>query len=180
MYSALNRINALAAFTLSTLTVLTFLCYASTAFNDSSRPATINAATVVLKNVPDYVVSREKNDLGVLRFDLNADLTPVFNWNVKQLFVYLVAEYASEKNNINQVVLWDHIMRHDVDSPVLKLKNENLKYYFWDDGHGLLGNKNVTLKLEWNIIPNAGQLPLWSSTGSFKLAFPDKYSSVHQ
>ena len=33
------------------------------------------------------------------------------------------------------------------------------RYYFWDDGNGLLAHKNVTMTLSWNIIPNAGNLP---------------------
>ena len=53
--------------------------------------------------MPDYGVSGDKNDLGVLRFDLSADMSPVFNWNVKQLFVYLIAEYTSKKHEVNQV-----------------------------------------------------------------------------
>lgn len=178
MYSALNRLNALSAFSLSTLTVLTFLCYASTVFKDCSRPVSIGAGNIILRNVPDYAVSREKNDLGVLRFDLNVDLSPVFNWNVKQLFVYLIAEYTTKNNEVNQVFLWDHIIMRDERS-VLNLRNENLKYYFWDEGNGLIGNNNVTLKLAWNVIPNAGQLPLWSGEGSHRLTFPDKYAHVH-
>lgn len=55
------------------------------------------------KNVQENVMSREMNDLGVLRFDIHADLSNVFNWNVQQLFIYLVAEYTSKKNDINQV-----------------------------------------------------------------------------
>ncbi len=35
------------------------------------------------------------------------------------------------------------------------------RYYFWDDGNGLLGHKNVTMTLSWNVIPNAGNLPRW-------------------
>ena len=35
----------------------------------------------------------------------------------------------------------------------------NTKYYFWDDGNGLVSHKNVTMTLSWNIIPNAGNLP---------------------
>jgi hypothetical protein len=27
-----------------------------------------------------------------------ADLSPAFNWNIKQLFVFLVAEYKTSKN----------------------------------------------------------------------------------
>lgn len=55
------------------------------------------------KNVPEYAVSREKNDLGALRFDMTSDLTPLFNWNTKQLFLYLVAEYETQNNKVNQV-----------------------------------------------------------------------------
>ena len=43
---------------------------------------------------------REKNDLGFLTFDLQADLTPLFNWNVKQLFLYLTAEYSTPSNEV--------------------------------------------------------------------------------
>lgn len=55
--------------------------------------------------MPEYAVSREKNDLGALRFDLNTDLTPLFNWNTKQLFLYLTAEYQTQNNKVNQVSL---------------------------------------------------------------------------
>ena len=58
---------------------------------------------VVVKHVSDYSASREKNDLGFLTFDLEADLTPLFNWNVKQLFLYLSAEYETPRNAVNQV-----------------------------------------------------------------------------
>ena len=50
------------------------------------------------KNVPDYSASKEKNDLGFITFDLEAELTPLFNWNVKQLFLYLTAEYTTATN----------------------------------------------------------------------------------
>ncbi len=43
---------------------------------------------------------KKKNDLGFFNFDLETDLTPLFNWNVKQLFLYLTAEYET-KNNVN-------------------------------------------------------------------------------
>ena len=81
--------------------------------------------------------SREKNDLGFLTFDLNADLTPLFNWNVKQLFLYLTAEYETPKNKVNQVVLWDKIIQRG-ENAVLDYRSMNTKYYFWDDGNGLL------------------------------------------
>ena len=151
------------------------------------------------KNVPDYSARKEKQDLGYITFDLEADLTPLFNWNAKQLFVFLTAEYETQDNKLNQVshiwfvmifvnglfwcvsclkvVLWDKIIRRGQYAE-LNLKNMNTNYYFWDDGNGLKGNTNVTLTLNWNIIPNAGTMPLKRATGSHSFSFPSEYTNV--
>lgn len=177
MYMIFTRVNAIFAYTLSVSACLTFCCFLSTAFIDYRANATLNTVKVVVKNVPDYSASREKNDLGYLTFDLQTDLTPLFNWNVKQLFLYLTAEYQTDNNDFNQVVLWDKIVLRG-DNAVLDFKNMNSKYYFWDDGNGLRGNKNVTLTLSWNIIPNAGLLPSVSALGSHTFAFPSEYTTL--
>jgi len=54
--------------------------------------------------VPDYSALNERQDLGYIMFDLQADLTPLFNWNAKQLFVFLTAEYETTDNKLNQVI----------------------------------------------------------------------------
>lgn len=53
--------------------------------------------------MPDYSAQKEKQDLGTLMFDLQADLNPLFNWNAKQLFIFLTAEYETADNKLNQV-----------------------------------------------------------------------------
>jgi hypothetical protein len=40
------------------------------------------------------------------------------------------------------------------------------------------GNKNVTLRLYWNVIPNAGYLHLSGGRGQLSLNFPTHYSSA--
>ncbi|XP_075234590.1 signal peptidase complex subunit Spase22-23 [Lycorma delicatula] len=177
MHSVLSRGNAILAYTLSVLTGLTFVCFISTVFIDYRTTATMNTVKVVVKNVPDYSASREKNDLGFLTFDLQTDLTHLFNWNVKQLFLYLTAEYSTPKNVLNQVVLWDKIILRG-ENAVLDFKNMNTKYYFWDDGNGLKGNNNVTLSLSWNIIPNAGFLPSIFAIGKHVFQFPNEYTQA--
>ncbi|CAB4062084.1 SPCS3 [Lepeophtheirus salmonis] len=176
MHTVLSRANALGAYTMTVLTVLTFFCFVSTFFLDYSAPSDIKTVKVVVKHVPDYSAAREKNDLGFLTFDLHADLNPLFNWNVKQLFLYLTAEYSTPNNQINQVVLWDKIIKRGQNA-ILDYRSMNAKYYFWDDGNGLKGHQNVTLTLAWNVIPNAGSLPRIASTGSHSFKFPDKYTS---
>ncbi|XP_078043631.1 signal peptidase complex subunit Spase22-23 [Augochlora pura] len=177
MHSLFTRGNAIAAYALSVLACVTFCCFLSTVFIDYRAYATLNTVKVVVKNVPDYSASREKNDLGYLTFDLQTDLTPLFNWNVKQLFLYLTAEYRTENNDFNQVILWDKIVLRG-DKAALDFKNMNTKYYFWDDGNGLRGNKNVTLTLSWNIIPNAGLLPSVNAFGFHTFEFPSEYTSL--
>uniref|UniRef100_A0A1W7R9K2 Signal peptidase complex subunit 3 n=1 Tax=Hadrurus spadix TaxID=141984 RepID=A0A1W7R9K2_9SCOR len=176
MNTVLSRANAIFAFTLSVLAGLTFICFLSTAFNGYQAKVLVRADKAVVKNVPDYSASREKNDLGFVTFDLQTDLSELFNWNVKQLFLYLTAEYITENNVLNQVVLWDKIIQRG-ENAVLDYKKLNTKYYFWDDGNGLKGNKNVTLTLSWNIIPNAGSLPNIVGTGSHSYSFPAEYTT---
>lgn len=122
------------------------------------------------------VPHEKKNDLGFVVFDMQADLSGIFNWNVKQLFLYLTAEYETKDHVLNQVVIWDKIIKRGENS-MLDYRSSNTKYYFWDYGNGLKGNNNVTLTLSWNVIPNAGTLPKIRGDGSHKFRFPNEYST---
>ena len=57
-----------------------------------------------------------------------ADLTPLFHWNTKQLFLYLQAEYVDAKGVKNEVVIWDRII-HSKERANLSLTGRN-KYVF--------------------------------------------------
>ena len=176
MNTILSRANAIFAFSLSVLAVLTFLCFLSTACNEYRADVSVSTVKAVVKSVRDFSASRGKNDLGFVTFDLQADLSKLFNWNVKQLFLYLTAEYVTENNVVNQVVLWDKIIRRG-ENATLNYNKTNTKYYFWDDGNGLRANKNVTLYLSWNIIPNAGSLPNINGDGIHVFKFPEEYTT---
>lgn len=111
------------------------------------------------KHMTEFSNAKKKNDLGFLNFDLEADLEYLFNWNVKQLFLYLTLEYETPTNvsfiicclgslhlnsfvsislqKLNQVVIWDKIILKG-ESYRLSMRNAKPKYYFWDDGKNLL------------------------------------------
>lgn len=90
-------------------------------------------------------------------FDLETDLTKLFNWNTKQIFIYLTAEYNNTKNNvINEVTFWDKIIT-SVDDANLDLKKVKSKYSVWDPSENLSG-KDLRFKLNWNIQPWVGPL----------------------
>ncbi|XP_063050553.1 signal peptidase complex subunit 3-like [Engraulis encrasicolus] len=176
MNTLLSRANSLFAFSLSVMAALTFGCFVSTTFKDRSIPVDIRVSKVMLKNVDDFTGPRERSDLSFLVFDVSADLRPIFDWNVKQLFLYLSAEYATKNNALNQVVLWDKIVLRGGETK-LKLRESKPEYLFFDDGNGLRSNKNITLTLSWNVVPNAGILPLVMGSGHVSIPFPDSYDT---
>uniref|UniRef100_A0A8C3FE09 Signal peptidase complex subunit 3 n=1 Tax=Chrysemys picta bellii TaxID=8478 RepID=A0A8C3FE09_CHRPI len=175
MNTVLSRANSLFAFSLSVMAALTFGCFITTAFKERSVPVRIAVSRVMLKNVEDFTGPRER--IGI-PFSLTCShLQTIFDWNVKQLFLYLSAEYSTKNNALNQVVLWDKIILRG-DSPKLLLKDMKSKYFFFDDGNGLKGNRNVTLTLSWNVVPNAGILPLVTGSGHVSVPFPDTYETA--
>lgn len=96
------------------------------------------------------------HEQATLRLSIDADLSTVFNWNVKQLFVYITAEYQTPANKVNQVVVWDHIVTGKEHAQIHSTSIVN-KYSLTDQGYGLRGN-DITLVLHWNTIPITGLL----------------------
>lgn len=64
----------------------------------------------VVKGRPHYY-SPKKEEYAHIKFDLDADFTSLFNWNTKQLFVWVVATYPSpDGSSLSQAVIWDTII----------------------------------------------------------------------
>lgn len=98
-------------------------------------------------------------DRALLSFDLHVDLRPAFHWNIKQLFVYVVASYQTETNPSNKVVLWDKIVEA-IDPPEAKVLREDnvfVEYALVDYTDELRG-KEVELQLMWDFMPLTGML----------------------
>jgi len=176
MHSFLSRLNTLFAFTLTVLAVLTIGVFLSTYFEKYHGSVDIGVNKPIVKHMTDFSANRKKNDLGVLQLNLDMNIDSLFDWNVKQLFLYLIAEYVTPANSLNQVVLWDKIIRRGENARI-NLRDIATKYYFWDDGEHLRSN-NVTLSLGWNIISNAGRLPHIRANGSTSFVFPDQYTTT--
>lgn len=145
----------------------------TTAFNTNAANITVRTSDHIVKSA--FTPYGARADRGFFSLGLKADLEQIFNWNVKQLFLYITAEYESENNKLNQVVIWDKIIPRGAKSN-LDLKTIKIKYPFFDDGQTLKGKDNVTLTLSWNVIPNAGLLPRIVGTGNTVISFPNEYT----
>ncbi|KAJ6155474.1 hypothetical protein N7470_006040 [Penicillium chermesinum] len=132
MHSALNRVQAVFGF----FTTVALVVAAAAAFvsdhlspnyPEPSQPhlqrgtwyCTFTGAvpeyTPAVKGRPHYY-STKREEYAQFRFDLDADLTPLFNWNTKQVFVYVYATYSSSDNpntrlRDSEAIIWDTIIQ---------------------------------------------------------------------
>ena len=119
----------------------------------------------------------KKQELAFVNFNVTADLTPLFHWNTKQLFLYLEAEYTNTQGVKNEVVIWDRIVRRKQDA-VINVEGKN-KYMFRE----LSGKfKNVApahYSLKYNIMPYVGALTYGEAARTVEeVAFPAAKSQI--
>ncbi|KAI8053906.1 signal peptidase 22kDa subunit [Syncephalis plumigaleata] len=121
MYSLLQRLGAVTA-------------TATTGW--LSLPHLAPTASIAVNNIqvfhgsydPYYSDGGDARDHVFTEIDLDADLTPLFSWNTKQLYVNLVAEYDSKSHAIT---VWDTLVL-SVEEAKLKLRRQTQKYSFTD------------------------------------------------
>mmetsp|Transcript_47124 Transcript_47124/g.86465 ORF Transcript_47124/g.86465 Transcript_47124/m.86465 type:complete len:190 (-) Transcript_47124:57-626(-) len=93
-------------------------------------------------------------DQSTLSFHLDHNLTSEFNWNMNQLFVYLVATYNDTKNKRNEVTIWDRIVRNEEDA-WLSAKKLRVEYPLRDQFTDLRG-QDIRLHLRYRTMPITG------------------------
>ncbi|EMD92386.1 hypothetical protein COCC4DRAFT_57941 [Bipolaris maydis ATCC 48331] len=112
MHSTLVRLqNAFGFFTTVAFTVATVIALSSL-ITPQNPTASISLRNVqVVKGRPHYY-SPKREEYAHIKFDLDADLTSLFNWNTKQLFVYLKAVYPSTRAGEppSEAIIWDAII----------------------------------------------------------------------
>ncbi|PQE23838.1 signal peptidase subunit protein [Rutstroemia sp. NJR-2017a BBW] len=188
MHSSLVRLQNVFGF----FTSVMFVVAALIACTDVIAPRT-PAAEVVVKDVqvvkgrPHYYSTR-KEEYAHIRFSLTADLSSLFNWNTKQVFVYVSASWPSNSSTPeirdNEAVIWDTIITNpsadhlqnigpaamkkltrelkgrgvDRKRGILKLKNQKAKYQITQPGGKLAETEGVVLNVHYNVQPWVGLL----------------------
>lgn len=120
MHSSLVRIQNTFGF----FTTVAFVVAAFIALSDFVAPRTPVVRSLkttnlqVVRGRPHYYSSK-KEEYAIIKFSLDADLSSLFTWNTKQLFVYITAEWPSttpsgasiaSNATANQAVIWDSII----------------------------------------------------------------------
>ncbi|KAI9880927.1 MAG: hypothetical protein M1830_009995 [Pleopsidium flavum] len=121
MHSSLVRAQNVFGFFTTVAFCVGALIAVSVIISPQDPSASIESRNVqVVRGRPHYY-SQKKEEYAHIRFDLDADFSSLFNWNTKQLFVYVLASYPSlsPTTPASQSIIWDTII------PSTALSNPN-------------------------------------------------------
>ena len=161
MYSLTGRLNTIAFNTLLVLGVLAGLnylsCYPFSFLGGYDKRRPLITKPFEIKEFDSFVKDNYINEDALsFKFDFEADLKPLINWNTNLIFAYILCEYNTTKRVVNQVTIWDQRISRSPDSKyVISLKNEFPEYYL-TDVNKLLRDQDVTCYLNWEQMPVAG------------------------
>lgn len=174
MYSINNRVSTVInqALTFGILVVAIIVStswyqlYTANAFNSVSLIDNIKPSFAVRTSRYFGSTNNKPKQNAKITFDLDVDLSSLFNWNTKQVFVYLTAEYNGTKRKSikNTVTFWDKIILSRENS-IISLSDEKGKYNVWDLEEKIQ-SRDMEFKLQWNIQPWVGPLLYGETVGS--------------
>lgn len=161
--------NAVTVYGLTILGNMAILCALTSIWLEgTAREVSLKALSIQRFTPLRHPIYAERVDM---TFSLKADVRHLFHWNVKQMYVYVVAEYVTDSHDINQVVVWDKIVRTDCkeikashrhldawcpDDPRLLKGHELYNKYHLLHPHKQLRANAVKLSLHYDIMPLVG------------------------
>ncbi|KAI5793208.1 signal peptidase 22kDa subunit [Geopyxis carbonaria] len=151
------------AFLVGLLTALSVVLYPTSA---TTARVHVDSAKVV-KGRPQHYAAKSQ-EYAFLTLSLDADLTPLFNWNTKQVFTWISLTYGADPtlsatkrrkaHTDNEAIVWDAIITRK-EAAKLHLNKVRAKYNL-NDISGAWGKegRNATLRVGWNVQPHVGAL----------------------
>ncbi|KAI0047907.1 signal peptidase 22 kDa subunit [Auriscalpium vulgare] len=156
MHTVYSRINNVSATLSTSLMVLLAAIACSSLLFTADPKGTLDVTSVKIFNGDSRRYSHRRGEYAFVNFNITADLSPLFNWNTKQLFLYLQAEYTNAQGVQNEVVIWDRIVRRK-DDAVLKVVGKN-KYTFREYSSKFKDVPPARYSLKYNLMPYVGLL----------------------
>ncbi|PCH35854.1 signal peptidase subunit [Wolfiporia cocos MD-104 SS10] len=156
MHSLYSRFNNATAFLSSCLmALLAAIALSSFLFTaDPKGDIAIGSIQVLPGNARRYANKRQ--EFAFVNFNVTADLTSLFNWNTKQLFLYVSAEYTNQQGVANEVVIWDQIVHREEDARI-SVAGRN-KYHFRELSASFRDVSPAFYTLKYNVMPYVGVL----------------------
>ncbi|ORY54080.1 signal peptidase 22kDa subunit [Leucosporidium creatinivorum] len=179
MHTSFQRLNNISA--LATTVIITLLSLVS--LTTFLIPANLDPGSLkvdhlnVLLGRSNYDRSAKAREFAFVKYDLVADMSPLFNWNTKQVFVYLVADYSTPKYPENRVVVWDRIIRGSKFAKI-NIADGKQKYEFKEITDSFK-DVSATFSLHYQVQPWVGALTGGEVVRTEAIKLPPAQRRVH-
>ncbi|EAN31460.1 Signal peptidase subunit family protein [Theileria parva strain Muguga] len=101
----------------------------------------------------ELTLDKYKVDRALLELSMGYDLRGVFDWSTHVVFLYVTANYVTNRHERSEVVIFDKIInKSEAYQPST---NVFAKYFLYDFGRSLR-NRQVSLKFFYEIVPIGG------------------------
>ncbi|WFD00763.1 hypothetical protein MYAM1_003515 [Malassezia yamatoensis] len=145
----LQRVNVVTAFITSVTSILLLaVSISSVSFPTPKCHIDVNSLDISHGD-------RRTQDFLETSMDLEMDISPLFTWNTKQVFLSVIGSYASPSRPENEVVFWDRILSSKRQSHV-RLSNLRNKYGFRETSRTFQNITSVEFSVHWNVMPFVG------------------------
>ncbi|KAI9502788.1 Signal peptidase complex subunit [Coemansia spiralis] len=158
MYNILQRLGGITSFAMSTLMALIVVISLTTPLlpSNPTHEVTLHSVqTTTGRMVDPFDRTSRSAEYARLTFDVDADLSSMFNWNTKLLFAFITADFVSPGFDTNRVVIWDRIIRSKRQAK-LRLRKHHNKYLLRNYAMSFRGVEAANLTLHINPVPYLG------------------------
>ncbi|KAH9931175.1 signal peptidase subunit [Epithele typhae] len=172
VYSRINNVSAMVS--TCVMVLLGAISLSSFLFTADPKGAIgVSSIKVFPGNARRY--ANKHQDFSFVNFNITADLSPLFNWNTKQLFLYVSAEYEGTKGTKNEVVIWDSIVRKKEDAMLQSFEGKN-KYAFRELSASFKHAAPAHYTLKYNVMPYVGVLTYGEAARTEEpVSFPESH-----
>ncbi|KAG9316851.1 signal peptidase 22 kDa subunit [Chiua virens] len=176
MHNVYARVNGLSSLWSTCIMVLLGAIALSSFVFTANPTGKIDVASLKVYNAKARRYPFKQEEIGFVKFNITADLRPLFHWNTKQLFVYLEAEYTNAQGVNNTVVLWDRIVRRREDANI-GLSSRN-KYKFRELSQSFKNVSPTEFVLKYNLMPYVGLLTYGEAARTTGFEMPEALDAV--
>ncbi|KAJ8583316.1 signal peptidase 22 kDa subunit [Rhizopogon salebrosus TDB-379] len=177
MHSIYSRVNGVSGLWSTCITVLLVAIALSSFLFNAGPKGDLDIVSLKVFHSKTRRYPYKNEEISFVKFNISTDFTPLFNWNTKQLFVYLEAEYTSALGVNNTVILWDRIVRRKEDAKIDIVQKD--KYRLRDLSGSFRDVHPVQYSLRYNVMPYVGMLSYGEAARTLEpINFPEARDSV--
>uniref|UniRef100_A0A3B0NCK4 Signal peptidase complex subunit 3 n=1 Tax=Theileria annulata TaxID=5874 RepID=A0A3B0NCK4_THEAN len=121
----------------------------------------------------ELTLDKSKVDRALIELNMRYDLRGAFDWSTHMIFIYVTANYITNRHERSEVIIFDKIINNKSEAYQPSI-NIFAKYFLYDFGRSLR-NRDISLKFFYELIPIGGFIKQYQLSHN-KFTMPKQYT----